>query len=230
MTEQRRDHRPLAAVDVLDDHRDFDMSTQLDQTEFANLGERPVAARPCRGASKSGVIGWRVRDVKDGAIDTHQTVPAVECSRRGGLGQRSDDLGEEVTHRGHTQPLTGDTKARAMGRLFTLAQPPGMFEDLADRQVGEQPHGEHDPENDFMGQRTATGIDAAGGVERLLNVLGADNLFESRQSIQNPARFIGRQRTSSLMHASRSLLVASVFSKPKVTRGCDLRLFQRYWL
>ncbi len=208
MTEQRRDHRPLAAVDVLDDHRDFDMSTQLDQTELANLGERPVAARPCRGASKSGVIGGRVRDVKDGAIDTHQTIPAVECSRRGGLGQRPDDLGEEVTYRGHTQPLAGDTKAGAMGRLFTLAQPPGMFEDLANRQIGEQPHGEHDPENDFMSQRTLTGVDPSRGVECLLDVLGVDNLFQARKSIQNPARFIDRKRTSSLMHASHSLHVA----------------------
>src|SRR5208283_3909239 len=130
MTEQRRDHGPLAAVDMLDEHRDFDMSTQLDQTELANLGERPVSARPCRGASKSGVISGRVRDVKDSAIDPHQTIPAVECSRRGGLGQRSDGLGEQVTYRGHTQSLAGDTKAGAMGRLFTLAQPPGLFEDL----------------------------------------------------------------------------------------------------
>ena len=147
----------------LTSHRDFDMSTQLDQTEFANLGERPVAARPCRGASKRGVIGRRVGDVKDSAIDAHQAVPAVERSRRGGLGQRPDRLGEQVTDRGHTQPLTGHTKARAMGRLFTLAQPPGMFEDLANRQVGEQPHGEHDPEDDFMGQRTLAGVDPASG-------------------------------------------------------------------
>ena len=217
MAEQRRDHCPLAAVDVLDDHRDFDMSTQLDQTEFANLGERTVAARPCRGASKSGVINWRVGNVKDGTIDAHQTVPAVECSRRGGLGQRPDGLREQVTDWGHTQPLTGDTKGGAMGRLFTLAQPTGMFEDLANRQFGEQPHGEHNPEDDFMSQRTLAGVDPASGVERLLNMLGADNLFQARHSIQYPARFIGRKRTSSLMHASHSLHVALVGSKPKVT-------------
>jgi hypothetical protein len=35
-----------------------------------------------------------------------------------------------------------------------------------------------------------------------------DNLFQSSQSIQNPARFIDRKRTSSLMHASHSLHVA----------------------
>ena len=117
-----------------------------------------------------------------------------------------------------------------MGRLFTLAQPPGMFEDLANRQFGEQPHGEHHPENDFMSQRTLTGVDPSRGVECLLDELGADNLFQSRQSIQNPARFIDRKRTSSLLHASHSLHIALVVSKPKVTGGWDLRLFQRYCL
>ena len=57
---------------------------------------------------------------------------------------------------------------------------------------------------------------------------GGDNLFESRQAIQDPARLIGRQRALSLWHASHGLLVAWVLSKPKVTRGRDLRLFQRY--
>jgi len=202
---------------VLDDHTDFDVSSQFDQTEFANLGEGPITARPCRGASKRGVIGWRVRDVKDGAVDAHQTVSAVECAGGGGLSQRADDQGEQVTHWGHTQSLAGDTKARAMRRLFPLAQPPGMLEDLANRQVREQPHGEHDPEDGFMSQRTLAGVDPAGGVECLLNVLGADNLFQSRQPIQNAAGFIGRQRTSSLMHASQSLHVTWVQEKPKVT-------------
>ena len=104
-----------------------------------------------------------------------------------------------------------------------------MFEDLSDRQVGQQPHGQHHPQDDLVGQTTASRIDAASGRKRLLNVLGADNLFQSRQSVHDPACFISRQRTSSLMHASRSLLVALVLDKPKVTRGCDLRLFQRYW-
>src|SRR3974377_1509071 len=58
-----------------------------------------------------------------------------------------------------------------------------------------------------MSQRTLAGVAPADGVEGLLNVLGADNLFQSRQPIQNPASVIGRQRTSSLMHASHSLHV-----------------------
>jgi hypothetical protein len=104
-----------------------------------------------------------------------------------------------------------------MGRNFALTEPPGMLEDLPDWQVGKQSHREHNPNDDFMSQPTASGIDSAGDGERLLNVFGTDNLFQSRQPIHDPARFLGRQRTSSLMHASRSLLVASVWYKPKVT-------------
>jgi len=124
------------------------------------------------------------------------------------LGQRPDGLVEQVEYRGHAQSLAGDTKAGAMGRLLSLAHSTGIFEDLANWQVGEQPHGEHDPENDFMSQRTLTGVDPSRGVECLLDVLREDNLFQARQSIQDPARFIDRKRTSSLMHASHSLHVA----------------------
>ena len=115
-----------------------------------------------------------------------------------------------------------------MGRLFTHTQPPSLFEDLANRQVGEQAHGDHNPKDDIMSQRTLTRIDPPGGVECLMDMLGMDNLFQARQSVQNPVCVLDRKRTSSLMHASHSLLVTSVLSKPKVTRGCGLRLFQRY--
>jgi hypothetical protein len=92
-----------------------------------------------------------------------------------------------------------------------------MFEYLTDWQVREQPHGEHDPQDDLVGQQTLSRIDTASGSQRLSNVLGPDNLFQTRQSIQDPACVISRQRTSSLMHASHSLHVALVQSKPKVT-------------
>jgi hypothetical protein len=45
--------------------------------------------------------------------------------------------------------------------------------------------------------------------------LGADHLFQSRQSIQNPARIIDRKRTSSLLHASHSLPVVGIGSKER---------------
>src|SRR5208337_3348183 len=55
-----------------------------------------------------------------------------------------------------------------MRRLLTFAQPSGMFEDLANRQFGEQPHSEHNPENDIMSQRTLARIDSSRDVECLL--------------------------------------------------------------
>src|SRR5271165_6715863 len=94
-----------------------------------------------------------------------------------------------------------------MRRLLTFAQPSGMFEDLANRQFGEQPHSEHNPENDIMSQRSLARIDSSRDVECLLDMLGADNLLQSRQAIQDPPPFIDRKRTSSLMHASHSLHV-----------------------
>jgi len=104
-----------------------------------------------------------------------------------------------------------------------------VLEDPADRQVGQQAHREHHPEGDLVGQDAIARVDPAGRRQRLSEAVGADNLFEPRQAIQDPARVIGRQRALSSWHASRSLLVASVLSKPKVTGGCDLRPFERYW-
>ena len=63
-------------------------------------------------------------------------------------------------------------------------------------------------QDDLVGQRAASRIDPAGGLEGLADGLGRDNLFQSRQSIQDPARVIGRQRAMSLWHASHGLLVA----------------------
>ena len=73
-------------------------------------------------------------------------------------------------------------------------------------------------------------IGSPSGYEGLANSLRRDSLFESRQSIQDPARLIGRQRALSLWHASHCLLAIWVLSKPKITGGRDLRLFQRYWV
>ena len=210
-------------------HRDFDMGPQLDQTEFASLREGAVTAWPCRGPGEDGRVGLRVGDIVNRAVDPHQPQAAVKRPRRLRPGQGANDLGEQVPHRRHAQPSPCDAEARAMRRLLTLTEPPGVLEDLSDGQVGQQPHRQHHPQHDLVSQRTEARIDPAGGRECLLNVRGADNLFQSRQPIQDPARVIGRQRALSLWHLSHGLLVASVLSKPKVTGGCDLRLFQRYW-
>ena len=116
-----------------------------------------------------------------------------------------------------------------MRRRFTDAEAAGVLEDLPDGQLGQQSHGEHHPKDDLMGQGTFAGIDSSGGLKRLSNGLGWDNLFQSRQSIKHPPRRIGRQRALSSLHLGHSLLGVLESGKPKVTGGCDLRLFQRYW-
>jgi len=100
----------------------------------------------------------------------------------------SDDPLEEMLHGFHTQPLTCDTEAGTMGRVFPAAQSPGVLEDLADRQVGKQAHRQYHPEHDLVGQGTSSRVDSARGRESLFNVLRADNLFQSRQTIQHSSR------------------------------------------
>ena len=54
----------FAALTGPDDQGDFDVGTQLDQAELADLGEGPVAARPRRGAAEGGGVGVRVGDIE----------------------------------------------------------------------------------------------------------------------------------------------------------------------
>ena len=116
-----------------------------------------------------------------------------------------------------------------MGRALADAEATRMLEDLADGQVRQQSHGEHDPQDDLMGQGASAGIDPSGVLECLSNGVGWDNLIQSRQSIEHPPRRIGRQRALSWLHPRHSLLGALLVGNPKVTGGCDLRLFQRPW-
>ena len=157
------------------------MGPQLDQAELLDLGEGPVAARPRRGTAEGGGVGGRVGDVEDDAVDAHQAQPVVERPRRLGPPQRADDPAEEVPHRRHAQPPPGHAEVRAGRRLLADAEPPGVLEDLADRQVGQQPHREHHPEDDLVGQDAIARVHPAGRRQCLSDVVGADNLFESRQ-------------------------------------------------
>jgi hypothetical protein len=74
--------------------------------KFADLGEGPVATRPCRGASEGSRVSVRVGDVEDHAVDPHQTQPAVKGSGRIGPSQGSNDLCEQLPHRRHTEPTS----------------------------------------------------------------------------------------------------------------------------
>ena len=104
-----------------------------------------------------------------------------------------------------------------------------VLKDLADRQLGQQSHGQNHPADDFVCKFAASLIGSSSSRKGLANGLGRDSLLQSRQSIQDLARLIGRQRALSLWHASHCLLAIWVLSKPKITGGRDLRLFQRYW-
>ena len=51
-----------------------------------------------------------------------------------------------------------------------------------------------------------------------------------RQSADpNPARLADRKCATSLLHHCHSLLARVLFANPNLAKGCNLRLFQRYW-
>ena len=229
MAEQAADHRLLAVGDGPQHEGEFDVGSQLDQAEFADLRERPIATRPGRGPAEGGGVGVRVGDVIDRPIEPHELEPAVEGPGRLGLGQGMNELLKQAADRGDAQTLSGHAQAGPMRGLLAEAKPACVLEDLADRQFGQDSHGQHHPADDFVGQHTTALIGSAGVRKHLANGLGRDNLFQSRQSIQEPARRIGRQRALSWLHRSHSLLGTLLVPKPKITRGRDLRLFQRYW-
>ena len=154
------------------DEGDLDMSPQLDQTELADLGESPVAARPGRGASEGRRVDVGVGDIEDDAVDPHQAESAVEGPGRLGPGQRANDLLEQVTHGGDAQALPGHAEAGAMGRLLAEAESAGVLEDLADRQLGQQPHRQDHPADDLVGQFATSWIGSAGRLKGLANRLG----------------------------------------------------------
>jgi hypothetical protein len=113
-----------------------------------------------------------------------------------------------------------------MRRWFADAKSTSVLEDLSNGQLGEDSHGEHHRKDDSVGQGAFSGIDPSGGLKCLLDRFGWDNLFQSRQSIEDPPRLIGRQGALDSVHQRHSLLGALLVGKPKVTGGCDVRLFQ----
>ena len=133
-----------------------------------------------------------------------------------------NDLLEEMLYGFHTQSLPGDAQTRTMGRVFTVVQSPSALEDLPNRHVGEQSHRKHHPQHHLMGQRALSRIDPARGRKSLLNVLGADNLFESRQTVQSPG-LLHQPATYIVLDACESQPPCFTGSlAKKVTRGCRL--------
>ena len=230
MTKQRGDHRLLAAGPDLTTKAISLWVPNSTKLSLRICGNAPSPRCPGRRATEGGVVGLRVGDIEDHAVDAHQAQAAdrrlLACQAR----PADEQSARTDAAPGRRPAVAGPHKDWSDGAsLFAVAKSTSVLEDLANGQVGEEPHGKHHPKDNFVGQFAASLIASSSGLKGLANGLGWDNLFESRQSIQDPPRFIGRQRTLSLMHASHSLLVASFVGKPKVTRGCDLRLFQRYW-
>ena len=133
---------------------DLDVGAQLDEAELADLREAPSPRAPPRGGRRRR--RWPESRGRRGPCRRgHQPEPTVEGPRRLGPGQRADDPLEEVPDRGDPQPPPGHAEAGAMRRLLADAESSGVLEDLPDRQVGQDPHREHDPEDDLVGQHAA---------------------------------------------------------------------------
>ena len=59
-----------------------------------------------------------------------------------------------------------------MRGLLAEAKPACVLEDLANRQLGQNSHGQHHPADDFVGQHTTALIGSAGVRKHLANGLG----------------------------------------------------------
>jgi len=80
----------------------------------------------------------------------------------------------------------------------------------------------------FMRQPASTQVATLRRRQHLPNQGRRDDLLQSCRSIQNPARFVGRQHATSLSHHRHSLLTRGLPFNPNLEKGRDLRLFQRY--
>ena len=217
----------FAVLPAADLQGQFHMGAQLDQARLADLRERPVAARP-RGPRERRRVGRTVRRVIHRTIDANPTQAAPKSARRLRRCQRPDDVLMQILDRRHTQALSRFAQARTRRRVFFLPHAPGVLEHLTNRQGCEQTHCQHHPEHDLVVQLAAMRIDFFGRHESLRQKVGSDNLLQSRQSIQNSIRLIGRKRRASWLSHCHSLPGSLVLSKHKVPDGCGLREDERY--
>ncbi len=80
-----------------------------------------------------------------------------------------------------------------MGGRLAAVQPPRGLEDLADGEVGENSHGEDDPEHELSSKDTgALAASSGAGAESLLDVIGIDNLLERGEAIHDPTMLVRR--------------------------------------
>jgi hypothetical protein len=204
------------------------MGANFDQADLAHLREGAIATA-ARGAVEDGGVGIAVGDIANGAVTAHQPEAAVEGARRLGSGQGADDLGKQVLQRFDAESLPGLAQGGPPGGLLLVTTKARAFEDLADGQVGQQAHGQDEVKHDIVGQDAIGGVQAAGRVEGLAELLRGDNLIEARQAIKYPACVIRGQRPQSVAchcHSLPAILV--LLNKHKIAGGCDLWRSERY--
>ena len=228
VAEQRGDDRLLTGGDRLGNERRFDMCAQLDEADLADLGKRPIASFATGGTPKGRLVGRPVGQVQYDGVDAHQTHPLVKSTGRLRRRQETYGLVEQSTHGSHTQSLPRMAETRAAWRAFSGTRKPGSLENLANRNMGEDSHRLHHPQDDLVRQLASTRIDPPSLQQHLPNRLGINNLFQSSQPITNPPRNVGRKRATSLSHLRASLLAVEWFNHHKLSGGFDFRLFQRY--
>jgi hypothetical protein len=129
----------------------------------------------------------------------------------------------------HTQTLPGLAQVAARGRCFAWAHSPGVFEHLADRQMGEHTHRQHHPKHHPVRQPASPLLGPARVQQGLLHNPRGDNLAQSRQPIQYAARILRRPPTASLRRHGHSLPEILALRQRKISDGYDLRLDERYW-
>src|SRR5262249_40473015 len=99
----------------------------------------------------------------------------------------------------------------------------GGGEDLTKGQVGEDAHGEDDPEHDLVGQPEVAAVAPAGFVNGLANQPRGDKLVQADQPIQNRSGQVHLEYQWRLSRHSHSLPEPLCPSKHKLPGGCDLR-------
>jgi hypothetical protein len=177
-------HAHLASAAWLDHNPEFGVSAELDQAEFANLGERPVASTTLWSPKGSGV-GGRVGDIQHRSVDPDQTQPTVMPAWSIGPGQWTDDLLEQASNGSRAESTACPTQRGSTGQPRQRGELGCVSEHLSQGQIGQQSHSQHDPQHDPVGQQAVRSIRGSAGVaECLFDLLGLDKLAEPGESFQ----------------------------------------------
>ncbi len=160
------------------------MRAKLDQAEFANLRESPVTATTLWSSKGSGV-GGGVGHIQDRSVDPDQTQPTVMPAWSIGPGQWTDDLFEQSSNGSRAESTACPTQRRPTGQGCLGEELSHVSEDFSKGLIGQQPHCQHNPQHDSMGQQAVGAIRGSVGVTQcLFDLLGLDKLAEPGESFQ----------------------------------------------